>query len=317
MSAKQQMRREVSMLCLIFMLYMVVVGLGNGITTLLDLMGINLNDIGSATSGSNYVDMLAYLGTYTLVFVAPLAIFFIIHKKEKTTDYFYLNRAPKLGITLLGAIGVLAINYTFTVVSEAGEIIFTSLGVGGNINDLLQVSDDPIANVLYFFILVIAPALLEEFCFRGAICGRLARYNRTAAVLFSSVLFSLAHMTVEQIPFALAAGLLMGYVYLRTGSIWSTVIIHAVNNGFAFGSEYLYHCYDGAMSMRRVYMLCWAGIFLIGLVAMVILGFTHKDREEEPMLALAPSLKAGASSPLFIICCAGAVAATVAAVPLV
>lgn len=313
---KSQLRREVTVLCLIFVLYMGITGVLGAFGALM-LEGESIDGMtGAAGQAMARMEMTAYLGTYILMFAAPLSLLFLVKSKEKVTDYLYVNRAPKIGATLLGCAGILSVNYVFTIISDAEEVIFSRVGVLADVMEMLGIGDDPISNVLYFFILVVAPAVLEEFCFRGAICGRLAKYNGTAAVLLSSILFSLIHMNISQIPFAFAAGLLMGYVYLRTGSIWSSVLIHAVNNGFAFFGEYLFYEYDSAMSMQGLFMVSWAAIFVIGLACLVILGLSHKDREEPQLLTCGQAMAAGSSSAVFIICCSLALAATVLSVPL-
>lgn len=313
---KNQMRHEVSVLCLIFVLYMVITGVLGAFAALLMEGTSDGGMTGAIGQAMARMEMTAYLGTYILMFAAPLGLFFIVKSKERVTDYLYVNRAPKMGATVLGCVGILAVNYVFTIISDAEEVIFSRVGVLADLMEMPGIGDDPVLNVLYFFILVVSPAILEEFCFRGVICGRLAKYNRTAAVLLSSILFSLIHMNVSQIPFAFAAGLLMGYVYLRTGSIWSSVLIHAVNNGFAYVSEYLFYEYDSAMAMQRMFMVAWAAIFAVGLACLVILGLSHKDREEPPMLSGGQAMAAGSSSAVFIICCSLALAAAVLSVPL-
>lgn len=316
MPSKRQMCREVSVLCLIFVLYMAVTGLIGGFAALI-MTGAGADPVfGSADEIFNRMEMTSYLGTYILMFAVPLSVYFIVKSKEKTTEYFFVNRAPKIGATLLGGMGILAVNYLFTIVSEAGTVIFSRVGVLADVTELLTIGDDPVCNVLYFFILVVAPAILEEFCFRGVICGRLARYNKTAAVLISSILFSLVHADFDQIPFAFAAGLLMGYLYVRTGSIWSSVILHAVNNGFAYASEYLFYKYDSAMSMQQIYMVSWAAVFLVGLVCLVILGLSHRDADQDPPLTCGQAMAAATTSPAFIICCSLLLATAVLAVPL-
>ncbi len=313
---RQDMRREMTLLCLVFFLYMVVTGISDGAMRLLNLSEVE-GGIGTTPDiWSHRISLLSYLGIYILMFAAPLGIYFCIKNKESVTDYFYIHRRPRLGVALLGSVGILAINYTFTIISDAGSMIFTRMGALADTTSQFGFSDDPLANGIYFVILVIAPAVLEEFCLRGIVCGRLAKYNRWAAVIFSAILFSLMHMTVSQIPFAFLAGLLLGYVYLRTGSIWSCVIIHAINNGFAYLSEYLFYRYEDNITMERIFMLSWAAIFVVGLVAVVILGLSHRDREESCPLSGSEAASACFSSPVFIICCSLALAATAMTVPL-
>lgn len=313
---RQTMRREMTWLCLVFFLYMVVTGVSDGAMRLLNLGEIQ-SGVGTASDIWSYrISLLSYLGIYILMFAAPLGIYFCIKNKESVTDYFYINRGPKISVALLGSVGILAINYIFTIVSDAGNIIFTRIGVLADTASRFGFCDDPVANGIYFVILVMAPAVLEEFCLRGVVCGRLAKYNRWVAVIFSATLFSLMHMTVSQIPFAFLAGLLLGYVYLRTGSVWSCVIIHAVNNGFAYISEYLFYRFEDNMAVERIFMLSWAAIFVVGLVAVVILGLTHRDREEACPLSGGEAALACLSSPVFIICCTLALIATAMMVPL-
>ena len=312
---RQRMRRELTVLCLVFFLYMVVTGVSDGIMQLTNIGGES--GVGSIPDlWANRISLLSYLGIYILMFAAPLGVYFCITSKESATDYFYINKGPKIGIALLGSVGILGINYIFTILSDAGSIIFTRIGVLADTASMFSFSEDPVANGIYFVILVIAPAILEEFCLRGIVCGRLAKYNRWAAVIFSAVLFSLMHMTVGQIPFAFLAGVLLGYVYLRAGSIWSCVMIHAVNNGFAYFCEYLFYRFEDNIVVDRIFMLAWAAVFVLGLVAVVILGLTHRDREDACPLSGGEAASAGLSSPVFIICCVLALVATGLSVPL-
>ena len=72
---------------------------------------------------------------------------------------------------------------------------------------------------------VVAIALLgpvaEELCFRGAVIGGMLRQGCRpwTAVAVSSLLFGLIHMNPAQVPFAAAMGLVLGVLYLRTGSL--------------------------------------------------------------------------------------------------
>ena len=77
----------------------------------------------------------------------------------------------------------------------------------------------------------IVPALCEEFLFRGAILSNLAPYGRGAAILFSSLLFGLMHQNLFQIIYTTVLGVVIGYVYVKTKSIWCCVLIHFINNG--------------------------------------------------------------------------------------
>ena len=72
----------------------------------------------------------------------------------------------------------------------------------------------------------------EEFLFRGFILGMLLkRYSSVTSIVISSFIFSIAH---EPIAMALAfgGGCLYGWIRVKTGSIYPSMIAHAIWNGF-------------------------------------------------------------------------------------
>lgn len=84
--------------------------------------------------------------------------------------------------------------------------------------------------VLKFIVAALIPAFCEEFLFRGAVLSNLLPFGRTNAILISAVLFAVMHQNAEQVLYAFAAGILLGVVYERTGSIWNCVFLHLMNN---------------------------------------------------------------------------------------
>ncbi len=93
-----------------------------------------------------------------------------------------------------------------------------------------------IGNDYGYFVLCIFAPFVEEAVFRGAILrSLLPRMNsRWAAIAISAALFSLVHMNPAQMPFAFLAGLLLGWMYSRTGSILPGVAYHWINNTIVF-----------------------------------------------------------------------------------
>ena len=72
----------------------------------------------------------------------------------------------------------------------------------------------------------------EEFLFRGFILTMLLkRYSPVVSIVISSFVFSIAH---EPIAMALAfgGGCLYGWIRVKTGSIYPSMIAHAIWNGF-------------------------------------------------------------------------------------
>ncbi len=86
-----------------------------------------------------------------------------------------------------------------------------------------------------FLLLVIAAPLTEELIFRGILLrGFAPRYGLTRAAIAAAALFALSHIFPIRLPGMFAVGFLLGWLFLRTGSIWPGVLAHAFNNAIAF-----------------------------------------------------------------------------------
>lgn len=95
------------------------------------------------------------------------------------------------------------------------------------------VPSDPAGMAFHIVQIAVVPALIEEFALRGVVMQPLRRYGDTFAVIASSVIFAMMHGNLIQAPFALIAGIGLGYFVISTGSIWTGVIIHFLNNLFS------------------------------------------------------------------------------------
>jgi membrane protease YdiL (CAAX protease family) len=94
----------------------------------------------------------------------------------------------------------------------------------------------------YAVICLLAP-IGEELIFRGAVLRKLLEWkpeHRWLMITFSAVLFAVAHMNPAQIIHPLLIGLLLGWMYERTGSIIPGVAYHWANNTAAFLLARLY-----------------------------------------------------------------------------
>ncbi len=83
-------------------------------------------------------------------------------------------------------------------------------------------------------IVVIAP-IFEEYICRGLLLESLrAKRGVVAALLLSSLFFSLMHLDGVLSVNAFFMGLVLGYVYIVTESLFAPIILHAINNTIAY-----------------------------------------------------------------------------------
>ena len=79
----------------------------------------------------------------------------------------------------------------------------------------------------------VAP-LCEEIFFRGYLFGGLLRRKRpVAAVVFSALLFAIAHALIGSFAPLLLIGVVLAVIRWRTGSLWPGMALHLCNNALA------------------------------------------------------------------------------------
>jgi sodium transport system permease protein len=81
-------------------------------------------------------------------------------------------------------------------------------------------------------LLAVLPAVVEEGMFRGWVLrGLRSEMSAAAAILLSAVLFGVFHLEPPRIALTGLQGLALGWLALRTGSLWPGVIAHVLHNG--------------------------------------------------------------------------------------
>lgn len=180
-----------------------------------------------------------------------------------------------------GLFGTVSLGTMVVVVSGSfgATILLSEVVLWAPIPDAF--TSGPVSSNTFLFILgsvVLAP-LFEEVFFRGQLLSNFRkRYSTAKSVWFTAILFSLFHVNPSQIVLALPAGLFFGWLVVRTGSVWSSVVSHAVVN---LTSTYLifqvakflgYNAEKIATSNHLPPVLLGIGIaaFAIGVLALLI-----------------------------------------------
>lgn len=173
--------------------------------------------------------------------------------------------------------------------------------------------DDMSAKVLMLIYSCILAPLLEEIIFRGYILRSLQKYGVSFAVIFSSILFSMFHMNLPQMGTPLLIGLFLGYLTVKSKSIWPAIIAHALNNilaelmGMFFPEDEL-----GYWLSYLIYAVVFLGVMVVYLILKGG-GFKRVLLFRSPILKLSQQFGAACSSAgviVYFVVYAGTIAAT-------
>jgi membrane protease YdiL (CAAX protease family) len=143
----------------------------------------------------------------------------------------YVN-SVRLRIIAFAIIAGLALQFPLTELSNISELVFPVRIEQKQFVHQLMSPKGWLHVLNTSFALVLIVPVCEELFFRGLILrGLRGLYGDVTALLISSLLFGLSHFRLPTavLP-ATVAGVFLGTIVIRTGSIWSSIALHAAVN---------------------------------------------------------------------------------------
>jgi membrane protease YdiL (CAAX protease family) len=155
-----------------------------------------------------------------------LAITSRIGPLEAAQFGFRRPRGRVVGPSLAVFFGYLAIAYVYSLLASPPE------------DDLPQElgadESTSLAVVTGIFVIAVAP-VVEEFFFRGFLYQAFRnRIGVWAAAGASGLIFGAIHFKPEFLVPLAGLGILLAWLFEKTGSLWPCIAVHAVNNTLAF-----------------------------------------------------------------------------------
>ena len=145
--------------------------------------------------------------------------------------------------------------------------VFNTAGVSLKSNTI-AFPKTPGAAAVYLLLFCAAAPVLEECLFRGLIFQSLRRYGERFAILFSALLFALAHANLSQFPLAFLLGLMLSGAVIVFDSIFASMLLHAAVNGLSALVLFLEQS-GGIAAGQTLFVL--AGALSLGVAASALL----------------------------------------------
>ncbi|HCR41712.1 MAG: CPBP family intramembrane metalloprotease [Eubacteriales bacterium] len=260
---------SVIMLALLFFITAVQDKLiGTVIDILSSIFGWLVSSLSSASFEQSYNQVFSVLNTETFILIINIIVslittvlpYFVFAKLMhiKPSSAFKLNTdvPRRFWLYIPFSIGAGYI-VNFIVIIVFGD----SFDVFRELPQEVYMPSSPSSIILYYVLAAFIPAIFEEWAFRGLVLRSLMPYGRSFALISSSVIFGLMHIDPPQVIFATVFGLLAGFIYIKTGSIWYGTLIHLVNNSLSLNVAFVSN-FGGSISL---------GVFIIGLLAIILM----------------------------------------------
>jgi len=220
---------------------------------------LSLTEISAFVSNPVTIEAISFLKFYQVInqvgiFILPTFIFSFLVSRD-SFNYLTLNRTPKFISIMLGGLIIYSIlpfnNYIDEINRQINLPDFLSgvedwmLEKENQANKITKIflNADTISGLFVnVFVVALIPAIGEELLFRGVLLKLFNNIfkNIHVAVILSAVVFSAIHLQFYGfLPRALL-GILLGYLFVFTGSIWVPIFAHFLNNASSVLIYYLH-----------------------------------------------------------------------------
>lgn len=220
----------------------------------IDIM--NISDAIFDYSDPNNLNFLKYLQTIQAIglFIVP-AILIAYLFSQKTSDYL------KFDIQISSTLWILCVFITISIIPIINSLAILNESMSlpnwmAGLEKWMQESENSAAeatraflqmNSVYalifnLFMIAVLPAIGEELIFRGIFQRLFAEWTKNIhfGIIIAAIFFSALHMQFYGFLPRFALGLLFGYLFYWSGSIWIPILAHFINNATAVIVYYYY-----------------------------------------------------------------------------
>ncbi|MBQ9965623.1 MAG: CPBP family intramembrane metalloprotease [Clostridia bacterium] len=212
-----------------------------------------------------FVQILFSIIVFTLPFILLVKI-----NGERVSDLVPFKKCNKNQILPYYFIGIGFCAFANIATNIAGAI-FESFGVSYDV-DFGDTPSGAFGFMLTLISTAIVPALVEEFACRGIMLNLLKKQGDAFAIIVSALLFGLVHGNFEQIPFAFMVGLVLGFITVKTGSIFIAIAVHFTNNLISVIFSYV----NLSLMARNVVYIIYLSVCML-LAVISVCSFREKN----------------------------------------
>lgn len=250
---------------------------------------------GAAAANANY--LLSFLPMYLIAF----PVYLLLSRKSETAppQKSKLSIGWFFGYLMIGkALSQVGIYISSILTAIAAKLFSTNIE-DTTLSDAIM-GENP--GLLLFFAVLCAP-IVEELLCRKVFIDRVRKYGDGKAIVMSGVLFGLIHGNFTQVFYAGALGVLLAFVYVKTGRVIYTILLHMAFNFLGSAAPLLLHV-DKLMNLLSqeadmtslksgdllpvgIYILINGTLVVVGAVLLIVeIAKGTRFRLDEPITAV-------------------------------
>ena len=221
---------------------------------------------------SDAVTQLAQIIAYALSLTIPFLLYSMYIKIPLAAAMPI--KQVSVGLIVGTTFASMAVSLVALYASDITRYLFYFFGISFY-EPLTVLPSDILGTILYIINMTVLPAVFEEFAFRGILMQSFRRFGDGFALICSSILFALVHISPISMPHAFIMGLVIGYFVLFTGSLHTGMIIHFVYNLLSIIISQLYLLEPTLANI--LFHIIQASFAISGLIAMIWLAKSYQN----------------------------------------
>lgn len=238
-----------------------------------------------------------YSGIFITEYIIILLsmIFFVGLKKYDFKEVFKLKKISL--IQVIKTIFIAICSYPIALFFNYIILIVVSF-YGGLRETPLPIPENTSMFLLSLFLFALTPGICEEAMFRGVMYSAYERIGAKNAIVLTGILFGLFHLDIQNFLGPTFLGILFGFMVYKTGSIYTSVIAHTVNNSIAIvllkivGSQDIQaEALPTGLTQTLSLVIALVPLTVIASVAGVIVYFLFKSLSDETYETTLPKEK--------------------------
>jgi membrane protease YdiL (CAAX protease family) len=174
-----------------------------------------------------------------LVLVLP-GLCWMLYQKVDFKEMFSFRTVSSENLKM--AVLVLILSYPSIMMLNLISMLFVQNAMSSVISSLTSLGPGAM-----LFVMAVMPAFDEEFLCRGILYHAYRPVSKAGGVVLSALIFGLLHLNFNQMPYAFYIGIVFALMVEATGSIYTSMVMHFLLNGFNAGMNYL-AAVSGAMT---------------------------------------------------------------------
>ncbi|MDB5200003.1 MAG: family intrarane metalloprotease [Chitinophagaceae bacterium] len=196
------------------------------------------------------VNMVLQAVSTFLIFFVPVHFFAAIcYRKPFTYLGFNFRVNYKQVLLLIGILiltfplsGALAELNKIIPISESWAAKFKAMELAREAQEAALININSFSRyIISLIVIALLPAIFEETFFRGGLQNLLTRWFKGpwVAIIFTGIIFSIIHLSFYGFLVRFALGVVLGFIFYYSGSLWLNILFHFLFNGIQVTALYI------------------------------------------------------------------------------